>query len=390
MGGDIAQSAAADQYSDAATWLKEVSDVGLCPWAQVWVVPGNHDVDRSVLDTDPLRPYLHEVVRAAMASKDFVKVDKILHDWFLANAAADRLVDSLAAYNDFASQFGCATSAQSPSWTDPTLDIGGLQVQLTGLNSVLVSDTRDVKTKPSLAIGRRQCEFERSPGRVHIAFAHHPPEWLGDWEAIEPYLRSRAHVVLFGHEHRFSTEQCEEGGTVIIRAGAVGPEPGGDGPLVPSWNLITVTRADPYLEVTVQPRVWSSERTCFEAHPDGTTTTRVLIDLLSKDDILGRDATAMDGSIEEKAVTSATPLLPSAEEVSAGQELPAAEDRRTTREIAVKFLKLPRTRQRMIARELGIDADLDAVAGGRLGNEILERVRHSDLINDLMEKLGHA
>lgn len=392
VGGDIAQSARADQYTDAADWLRKVSEVGKCPWAHVWVVPGNHDIDRDLHQAPPLRRYLHEVVRSALAASDFVKVDEILHDWFLADEHADGLLKSLESYNDFASELGCPTSADSPTWTDLTLDLNGLEVQLTGLNSVLVSDTSDVKAKPSLAIGRRQCEFERSDGRIHIVFAHHPPEWLGDWEAIKPYLLSRTHLVLFGHEHKYATEQPVHEGTVIIRAGAVGPQRGLRGPLVPSWNLITLTRNDSFVEVTIQPRIWSTEKTTFDAHPDGTKVMQVRIDLQAFGASGQPDVSSPTGTeeTEELPVTSASPLIPSTQELAAGLTLPPAADRRRAREIAVSFLKLTRTRQRSIATELGVGAGLDALDARRVGSEILERVRHADLIYELVERIGDA
>jgi len=78
--------------------------------------------------------------------------------------------------------------------------------------------------------------------RLHIAFMHHPPTWLADWKHVEPYL-SRAHLLLFGHEHKYKAEQPIDGRTVFVYAGAVGPHEGEGDDYVPSWNLITLKRA---------------------------------------------------------------------------------------------------------------------------------------------------
>lgn len=386
VGGDIAKSAQPHQYEAAHSFLKQICEAGQCAPERVWVVPGNHDIDRGIHWKPPLRPYLHELVLSAVRTADAARVNKILHDWFLADDGGERLFDSLGAYNDFASSYGCPTSASSPHWLDLTLDLDGLEVQLTGLNSVLVSDTDDTANRPSLVLGVRQCEFERSEGRIHIAFAHHPPDWLGDWDTVRPYLLSRTHLVLFGHEHKYSTDQPTSDGTVIVFAGAVGPEPGGGDDYVPSWNLITLARCDPRIGVTIEPRVWSTALTRFVAHSDGTTQTTVRIDLGD-----GQiDASASVPEVDAPEVTSANPLLPSPGDVAGGEDLPPSRERDLARILAVRFRQLTRSKQRKIADELGLGAGLDEISPRAVGNEILERVRHANLIDQLQEAVENV
>lgn len=390
VGGDIAQSASADQYEVAATWLQDVCRVGHCPPAQVWVVPGNHDVDRASHASAPLRRYLLQVARSALLEQNYDGLDQILHDWFMKDEVAQRLFESTSTYNDFADKFGCAISPTRWWWTDQTLDLDGLVVQLIGLNSMLVSDTSDISTKPSLALGRRQCELDRIPGGINIAFAHHPPEWIGDWGAVEPYLLSRTHLLLFGHEHRYDASQPRVHGTVIVRAGAVGPEVGGGDDYVPSWNLITLTRADPMVEIRIQPRVWSREHTCFVEHGDGVRSMCVRIDLrpaagdppAPEDDQVAADA---------EQVKSATPLLPELSAADTGDSgLIPPDERVRARDLTVRFLNRPKNIQRRIASELGVDEDFDTIDRRLRGTEMLKRIRDRNLINELKEKLGDA
>ena len=49
VSGDIAFAGKAGDYETALTWLSELSDSVNCSPGLVWSVPGNHDVDRSVL-----------------------------------------------------------------------------------------------------------------------------------------------------------------------------------------------------------------------------------------------------------------------------------------------------------------------------------------------------
>jgi hypothetical protein len=387
VGGDIAKTAGPDQYEDATKWLEEVCAAGECPTERVWVVPGNHDIDRKAHNSVLWRPYLFDLVRTAISQGDFAEIDRLIRDWFLIDASADRLFDSLAAYNEFAASMNCPSTPGLPSWTDLTMDLEGLQVQLTGLSSVIFSDTTDMEHRPSLALGLRQCEFDRADGRIQIAFVHHPPEWIGDWSHVERYFLSRVHLLLFGHEHRFATDQLENEGTVIVRAGAVGPEAGEAEEYVPSWNLITLRRDDPCIEITIEPRLWSRDQTHFVAHPDGTTVRRVRIDL---QEVERTGSKITEAPVEEIGVMSASPLLPSPDEVAAGELLPPAPERGRARQITVRFLKLPRTAQLSIASDLGVSEGLSDIDRRRLGSEILERVRRANLIDQLVERLGDA
>ena len=49
VGGDIAFRGAPEEYAAALDWLKELSDQCGCPLERVFVIPGNHDVDRAVI-----------------------------------------------------------------------------------------------------------------------------------------------------------------------------------------------------------------------------------------------------------------------------------------------------------------------------------------------------
>ncbi len=50
VGGDIAHSGRKEEYEIAREWLNSFCGRLGCETDDVWVVPGNHDVDRSVLE----------------------------------------------------------------------------------------------------------------------------------------------------------------------------------------------------------------------------------------------------------------------------------------------------------------------------------------------------
>ena len=87
VGGDIAYHARKDQYDEATAWLRQVCKAGECLEGRVWVVPGNHDVDRGMHDRMMARQMLLQTVRSAEPSK----LTGVLNEWFLVDPAAEGL-----------------------------------------------------------------------------------------------------------------------------------------------------------------------------------------------------------------------------------------------------------------------------------------------------------
>src|SRR5690348_16461785 len=115
-----------------------------------------------------------------LRASDLELVDARLAGWL---NGGNGLLGCLDAYNKFCADWVPPTTAKDPHWTDLTLDLDGLDVCLTGINSVLTSDTRDTPP-PQLILGTQQCSLQRAENRVHIAFAHHPPSWIRDWSTV--------------------------------------------------------------------------------------------------------------------------------------------------------------------------------------------------------------
>lgn len=405
VGGDIAFSGADAEYEVATEWVEQIRLRSGCPEGHIWTVPGNHDIDRTIHKTNRAR----KAMVAELRDTPLDLVDARLAEWL---NVGDGMLNCLDAYNRFSQNWVPSTTAAKPHWTDLTLDLDGLDVCLTGMNSVLASDSKD-KPIPSLVLGTQQCCLERAPNRVHIAFAHHPPTWILDWPTVERYFR-RAHLALFGHEHRFRVEQEAPGLTVTVYAGAVGPDrPGPDpkpvdgdgeeddhaGGYVPSWNLIEIGRDGDMLVISVEPRVWAADEPKFVLHPDGMQVRRVRLDLTPIDEaapgqqvgpatepVGGAPASPPHtvGDVEHPGSNS-SPLIPGSAEVRSGVPLPSPAERSALRRLAVAFMSHAPTRRLQIAEHLGVAgglAELDLTSSEE-GREILRRIRAADKINDL-------
>jgi hypothetical protein len=399
IGGDIAFSGKKAEYDVAAEWIERVRQRSGCPDGAIWVVPGNHDVDRDLHKDNRARSKMVD----ELSTSDLDVIDVRLAGWL---RGGDGMLGCLAAYNAFSQPWVAPTTHKKPHWEDLTLGLDGLSVCLTGINSAVASDSRD-KPPPRLVLGRQQCELPVAEDRIHIVLAHHPPTWIRDWDNVKGYLR-RAHLVLFGHEHRFRVHQDAPGLTVTVYAGAVGPERPGPDPspmdtehddegFVPSWNLIQIDREGNELVVTIDPRVWAEEPH-FERHAEGIQKRRVRIDLkpiasAANDPGHGEVLITDPGPAPEPPApaevehpgSNSSPLIPDTTEVLEGVPLPSDAIRAERRALAVAFMRQSPTERLRIAEELEVAGGLaeQGLPSSEEGREILRRVRAANKIDQL-------
>jgi len=198
--GDIAFSGAArseDEYSSATEWLTHfVHALGLTP-RDVFLVAGNHDIQR----TKKKNPFLPRL-NAIRAGK------RKLTDALADPETRELLLSRMEKFTRFASRF--APDTVPPDLADG--DLGwvhtrsqrGLQLKLVGLNSALLANDNDEKERGRLWLGERQLKPLNSVDRTEefvLALTHHPVNYLGDKELVEPLLH-RAHAHLSGHVHQ--------------------------------------------------------------------------------------------------------------------------------------------------------------------------------------------
>jgi predicted MPP superfamily phosphohydrolase len=72
ISGDIAFSGHEDKYKIAHDWLRQISKKLNCEPDNVWMVPGNHDVDREIIKKSMIRfpeASLHDVLGLVCLTK---------------------------------------------------------------------------------------------------------------------------------------------------------------------------------------------------------------------------------------------------------------------------------------------------------------------------------
>lgn len=265
VSGDIAFSGKAEQYTTAQQWLGKVTSIVGCAPESVWVVPGNHDVDRDVIKTSEALKDFHALVRKKGQTEINEQLRKKAQDPIMGPA----LLKAMANYNDFAAKFGCEIAPDKLCWQHDIALNDGSTLRLVGLTSTWLSDENDSTGDNKLAIGEAQLNLPRLTDVEYLTVCHHPPSWLLDHDAVQTKLRALARVQLFGHKHRQEVYRIDD--SLHVTAGAVHPERQ-EAAWMPRYNLLTfeATEApDRKLRVEVYARVWNDAGHRFVADAGG-------------------------------------------------------------------------------------------------------------------------
>jgi WD40 repeat protein len=269
-GGARTPAAGRSEYQLAADWIKKLQGTLAIPQERVFVVPGNHDVDRT---TDPDVRRMLQLARTGQES-----LDAILQE----PRDLQRLSGRMARYLSFAQGFGAVAGGHVDHslWWRSVVDLnGGVSLQLCGLNTALLS--AHGRDKGHLRVGQRQLAEllpPAGPSEVTVVLGHHPAAggWLADEKDLDGALDEHAAVYLSGHVHEARSRQVQSGagdGCLRVSAGAAHGEaaPAGAPPTSHGYNFgALVVLASGELAVRIWPRRWSSDRPRFEVDTANT------------------------------------------------------------------------------------------------------------------------
>ncbi|SFR71059.1 Calcineurin-like phosphoesterase [Mitsuaria sp. PDC51] len=219
VGGDIAFKGAEDEYQAAQEWLFRIADTVGCERSQIFVVPGNHDVNRRACQGQAVLNAQEAIARAP----DFHARDDALKRQLRDKDTGPALFLPLEAYNNFAAQFSCAVRPERPFWTHDLELNDGVKLRVFGLTSTLISGAGDRDVAAGrLFLGTGQTTLTPEENVVSMVMSHHPPSWFTDPNEVSNAIDARAHLQLFGHEH---DQRCvSDRWYMRFLAGAVNPE----------------------------------------------------------------------------------------------------------------------------------------------------------------------
>ena len=260
VSGDIAYSGAWEQYEAAGRWLDELAARISCPIHRVQMVPGNHDMDRSMLSVGGRQ--LLDYIRAGGPAE---------YEEVVSNAN-DRatLLSRFENYDRFSIGYNCGLDDEAKFATNLRIEVGTDRwIRFVRLNSSLLCTGREREAPAELMIGSRQFTIPRRAGEENVVLCHHPLHWHKDAEDVRQYVRSRARVFISGHEHdpKVSIDEVGDGCDVMMLAAGAAVPFKSDDVYTYTYNIIQFDwddRADA-LAVTMHPRAWNPARTCFVA-----------------------------------------------------------------------------------------------------------------------------
>lgn len=254
ISGDIAYHGWQTEYEFALTWLRdELCPTAGCALEQVFVIPGNHDVDRKA-SASPM----HKAARDSLRGTAMHKANTAIIAYVDDDASSEMMFKPIENHNRFAANFLCEIGKYQPQ-TDrkpyamrdfPMSD--GSTLRVWGFNSVLVCDAADAKEMMFVDPSAAQI-VAREDGVTHLVMCHHPFNWLRNGTEFRQRIEEVSHVHLFGHEHTLRVEEYRH--FTRIRAGAVQPdrdEPGWK----PGYNIIDLTISDRGGKRALDVKVW--------------------------------------------------------------------------------------------------------------------------------------
>lgn len=195
VSGDVAFGGDPDEYIFATKWLSDLCAACGAPMNAIFVIPGNHDVDRTRA-SKPLVQMLHkEIKQASDISRD------VLVRGFLTEADTSRLLyESLDNYNAFAQQFLCDLLPPDRTRTFRNLPLeDGSILRVWGINTAFVSSAAD--KEGDLFVDPASFQIVRQAGVTNLVVAHHHLSWLRQKQPFEDHLSDVAHLQMFGHIH---------------------------------------------------------------------------------------------------------------------------------------------------------------------------------------------
>ncbi len=296
--GDIAFSGQVQEYKTAGAWLNSLCVLAGCDKKSVFMTPGNHDVDRNVVNNSKALKHIHDTLRKS----DPLKLDSELVDILQDDTYSSVIFDPMKQYNKFAAKYKCSVTPEKPFWQkDFSLDDGST-LRLHGLTSTIISDGNDNDRDNKLVLGQFQVMLPEEDGVTYLTLCHHPIDWLLDKDTVNGRLNIRAKVQLFGHKHMQSIERIElntVNDTLRISSGAVHPDRRESG-WRPRYNFISIESKgggdSRRLLVRVYPRVWNDDALKFLSDP--LAENKLYIDYSLPLDPWGDDSSGLDNSGE--------------------------------------------------------------------------------------------
>lgn len=377
--GDIAFKGVKEEFEAATTWLEQLADAVGCNKRRIYVVPGNHDVNRSLFDRD--ESARNAVAEIASASRNEARENALIAQ---LRDSGKGLFAAITDFNQFAAKYDCQCYPGRLRWSTMLRIDHRTVIRLHGLNSTLISGINGTDHKGALFMGAPQLNVSQAPGTVNLVMAHHPPEWMSDQDDIETRLLGAPNIVLFGHRHVQKVRR-DMGGPIVLFAGSVNPDRRESG-WEPAYNFLELSPVDKdgkrSVEVTVFQFRWQSNPNGFVPKYNFDTKEycfrHTIAVVPGEANTLGIKAPAAQTEKSEREV----------EPMELENDSPSLATP-NVRALIYRFWVLPSHHQRAVLEDLGIDlAAIQDVNEPTAYRKELVELAKQDRLNELAAAIG--
>lgn len=215
LSGDVAARGLPHEYKLASQFIGSIYAglIGRFHLRQenikVAIAPGNHDIDKTVVD--------------------HVKRENVV-SWY-KDATIDEKIEQeilrMGAFYDFANRHTCFLDKQNPLFCRKLLPFidekcNKVYIEINLLNTAPFSsdDDKGIHYLPD-AVFENYMKSKKTP--LSITVMHHPPDWFNNAQKIrlQNLIYSRSSIALFGHEHYEESQNIslQQGDTTAIQCG---------------------------------------------------------------------------------------------------------------------------------------------------------------------------
>lgn len=372
--GDIAFSGKFNEYENAKKFLQDICEILEIHDTPVFCVPGNHDVDQEVPKNSQGFLDIQSEIEVASDS------DERLHGYLRDSLFKSALFHHIHEYNKFAGKYSCNINADNPYWQESFTLNDGSELNLVGLNSIVISSHLD-NDKRLMVLGQYQIP-KRKDGVVYVCLCHHPPDCWKDSDAIENKLKERVCVQLYGHKHIQKVKKINN--SLVIGSGATHP-PRSAKEWRPRYNWLSfcVESADNdrQLKVSIYPRVLDDDNDRFIPDSNSCNGNDPIEYSLNLDKWEGN---RMKPS--EEINTSKESLIN-----ANGEKVPSKTIRNPKRTLVYRFLELSFISRFRILDELNLISEEDEGAEHvNLLDKILQKAMENKCLDAMWEKVNDA
>ncbi|MEI2636662.1 MAG: metallophosphoesterase [Methylotenera sp.] len=341
ISGDIAYAGHTEEYTYALSWLEELADKCGTTTANIFIVPGNHDVVRSIAGK-PMVKALHDQIKVA----DHLFLDTNIRGYLNDQDTGRALYESLDNYNLFAQQFFCDLKPplRTLAKRDLMLNDGSI-LRLNGINSSFVSSASD--KAGDIFVDPSYVQITREQGVEHLVLCHHPISWIRQGNVLSDHLNDVARIQLFGHDHTNRIDLKRD--SVIVAASAAHPDRTEHG-WEPGYNLIELnvdnSENSRKLRVSVHVRIWQNRPAQFIPKMDRDKDVFINEIVLEAWSGIKRQPSVVTGT---NIVNAKLSTAPESEPIGSGSD-----PMDNLRNISVRFFKLKFSQKSAIAGKLDL------------------------------------